>query len=252
MSHKFELIVKLFLSYIFLLLLCFLFYALIVLPVTEAEKVNAIIGLFGWSATIYAPIAAYILLDNWKAQNHYTVIINIIIEMLDEIENFSKAITTLRNTDIYDPLFENHIDFNIDLNKLQFDLHDYRQVVVQHLSQIEILENKIKLIQNKNIDNPVFGVSLSHAKDLSLNLYSDIVYIYLICYKHKKEIYDRGDRPKTFFVKYANEDFKKFINLSYMHELMMGSKLNYKFSERQTLVIEELNNKVMLFRKNLD
>lgn len=251
MSHKFELIVKLFLSYFFLLLLCFLFYALIVLPVTEAEKVNAIIGLFGWSATIYAPIAAYILLDNWKAQNHYIVKINILIEMLDTIESFSKSITTLRNTDIYDPLFENNIDFNSDLNKLQFDLHDYYQVIRDHLSKLEILENKIKLIQNKNINNPVFGDSLSHAKELAMNLYIDIIYIYTLCFKHK-EIYDRGERPKTFYVKYKHEDLKRFINLSYMNELNLGNKLNYKFSERQTRVIEELNCKIMTFRNTLD
>lgn len=252
MTHKFELIVKLFLSYICLLLLCFLFYALVVLPVTEAEKVNAIIGLFGWSATIYAPIAAYVLLDNWKAQNHYIVKINILIEMLDTIELFSKAIDNLRSEDIYEPLLKNEIDFELDLNKLQFELYDLYENINQYRKKIEILESKIKLIQNKDDQNTVFGVALKKAEELSLMLYKDIIWIYTRCYMVKREIYDKGQRPKNFSINYSTEDLKRFINLSFMSEMHLGNELNYNFSRKKTLVIEELNNKVMLFRNTLD
>lgn len=71
MDKKFDLLGKLIVSYVFILAIGFLIYSLVVLPADEAEKVNAIIGLLGWSATFFAPIAAYILLDNWKDQKKY-------------------------------------------------------------------------------------------------------------------------------------------------------------------------------------
>lgn len=71
MGNKIDLIGKLLIAYIFILSLCFLLYSLVVLPTNGAEKVNAIIGLLGWSATIFAPIAAYFLLDSWKDQEKF-------------------------------------------------------------------------------------------------------------------------------------------------------------------------------------
>ncbi|MEQ1307736.1 hypothetical protein [Acinetobacter bereziniae] len=71
MDKKIDLLGKLFISYSVILAVCFLFYSLVVLPITGAEKVNAIIGLLGWSATIFAPIAAYFLLDSWKDQEKF-------------------------------------------------------------------------------------------------------------------------------------------------------------------------------------
>ncbi|MDC4739982.1 hypothetical protein NQ810_18935, partial [Acinetobacter baumannii] len=68
MVKKIDLIAKLIITYIVILAFCFLLYALVVLPTTGAEKVNAIIGLLGWSATLFAPVAAFILINNWKEQ----------------------------------------------------------------------------------------------------------------------------------------------------------------------------------------
>lgn len=82
-----------------MLLLCFLFYSLVVLPVTEAEKVNAIIGLFGWSATIYAPIAAYILLDNWKDQAKYNEQINCLTAIHKNLHDIRNNIINIREQD---------------------------------------------------------------------------------------------------------------------------------------------------------
>lgn len=96
MSKKFELIIKLFLTYIFLLALCFIFYSLIVLPTNGAEKVNAIIGLLGWSATIFAPIAAFYLIDNWKEQTKYNEQLSILSSMIDETMFLVKNLSEYR------------------------------------------------------------------------------------------------------------------------------------------------------------
>ncbi|MDC5223261.1 hypothetical protein NRA24_14140, partial [Acinetobacter baumannii] len=96
MSKKFELIIKLVITYIFLLAICFIIYALIVLPVTGAEKVNAIIGLMGWSATIFAPIAAFYLIDNWKDQAKYNEQLTTLTSMINETLFLVKNIIDIR------------------------------------------------------------------------------------------------------------------------------------------------------------
>ncbi|NAS05483.1 hypothetical protein GPS47_07725 [Acinetobacter haemolyticus] len=68
MDKKISVVIKLLITYLTLLAICFLLYALVVLPVTGAEKVNSIIGLLGWSATLFAPMAALVLINNWKDQ----------------------------------------------------------------------------------------------------------------------------------------------------------------------------------------
>lgn len=93
MDKKIDLIAKLFITYIFILALCFLVYSLVVLPTNGAEKVNAIIGLLGWSATIFAPIAAIFLLDNWKDQKAYELRKEYISFLLHDLRSvFSKIL----------------------------------------------------------------------------------------------------------------------------------------------------------------
>ena len=99
MNIKLDLIGKLIITYIFLLSLCFLIYGLVVLPTNGAEKVNAIIGLLSWSATIYAPIAAYLLLDNWKDQKAYELKKEYIAIVLHDLRSiFTKFLQVCSNT----------------------------------------------------------------------------------------------------------------------------------------------------------
>lgn len=92
MDKKVDLIAKLFITYIFILALCFLLYSLVVIPTDGAEKVNAIIGLLGWSATLFAPVAAYFLLDSWKDQEKFKRT----IDLYDfGIESINKSIHNL-------------------------------------------------------------------------------------------------------------------------------------------------------------
>lgn len=96
MSNKIELIVKLIILYIFLLAVCILLYDLVVMPTNEAENVNAIIGLLGWSATIYAPIAAFFLLDSWKSQRKYELEYEYISNILINIKPIFEELTIIR------------------------------------------------------------------------------------------------------------------------------------------------------------
>lgn len=96
MDKKVDLIGKLFISYVLILAICFLLYSLVVLPTNEAEKVNAIIGLLGWSATIFTPIAALFLLNQWKNQTHYNARLELLSLMYAELNQLTLKIIEYR------------------------------------------------------------------------------------------------------------------------------------------------------------
>ncbi|MDC5530294.1 hypothetical protein OHX10_02215 [Acinetobacter baumannii] len=98
MIKKIDLIAKLIITYIVILALCFLLYALVVLPTTGAEKVNAIIGLLGWSATLFAPVAAFILINNWKEQIKHEKALECLSGVFNEISQFHFTIYYLKSS----------------------------------------------------------------------------------------------------------------------------------------------------------
>lgn len=100
MNKKINLIGKLSITYAFLLSLCFLFYALIVLPETGAEIVNAKVGLLGWSATIFAPIAAYFLLDSWKEQRKYELEYEYLSNILKNLKPIYEELIIIRGNSL--------------------------------------------------------------------------------------------------------------------------------------------------------
>ncbi|WP_336933172.1 hypothetical protein [Acinetobacter bereziniae] len=107
MNKKFELLAKLIITYVIMLGICFLLYSYVVIPTNGAEKINAITGLLGWSATIFAPIAAYFFLNSWKEQTQYNSALekieamieqlSILVTQLDEIRNKQNVFLFLNN-----------------------------------------------------------------------------------------------------------------------------------------------------------
>lgn len=152
MVKKIDLIAKLFITYIFILALCFLVYSLVVLPTSGAEKVNAIIGLLGWSATIFAPVAAFFLLDSWKDQTKYNANLELITEMVHVLSEISNAISEVRqDVRVYTSLMMNIIHkttFNEDFEKDKFELPDFKNIF-SLLEKLRILNLKIYLYDDK-------------------------------------------------------------------------------------------------------
>lgn len=152
MDKKIDLIAKLIITYIFILALCFLVYSLVVLPTSGAEKVNAIIGLLGWSATIFAPVAAFFLLDSWKDQTKYNANLELITEMVHVLSEISNAISEVRqDTRVCTSLMKNILynsKFNEDFEKEKFELPDFKNIL-SLLEKLRILNLKIYLYDDK-------------------------------------------------------------------------------------------------------
>ncbi|EXB27427.1 hypothetical protein J537_0584 [Acinetobacter baumannii 1437282] len=151
MVKKVDLFGKLIITYTFILALCFLLYALVVLPVNGAEKVNAIIGLLGWSATIYAPIAAFFLIDNWKDQTKYNATLNYITDIISAQSLLSEKLNEIRsNKDVFIHLTrilhdnpQNQNSYSEDLQTCSFT------EIFSILENIRILNLKIMMYDSK-------------------------------------------------------------------------------------------------------
>jgi len=95
MIKTIELTTKLLITYIVILAICCLIYALVVLPRDGVEKVNAIIGLLGWSVTLFVPLAIFILINNWKGQIKHEKALECLSNAFNQISQFHFKIYNL-------------------------------------------------------------------------------------------------------------------------------------------------------------
>lgn len=173
MDKKISFIAKLIIVYVVLLVICFLVYSLVVLPTNGAEKVNAIIGLLSWSATIFAPIAAFFLLDNWKEQKRF------------ELKKEYIALTL-------------H-----DLRKLNSNLIN----MLTQISNIESTEYKLVIVSSYLDSERLSNINLIH------NIYSNLkVYSHLSNHTEIDEIFYGFEQHNYFVEIYYKEVIKRYFN----------------------------------------
>ncbi|MEQ1091623.1 hypothetical protein ABLT91_10645 [Acinetobacter pittii] len=111
---------KLIITYLLILIICLIIFNIISSP-SDQDKNNVIVGLLGWSATIYAPIAAYLLLDNWKVQKKYEIQKEIIIKAIEKLALLDRDIKkycsyhfALKNISEEVILLHNYKEFNVE------------------------------------------------------------------------------------------------------------------------------------------
>lgn len=162
MNNKAYLIAKMLAIYTFLLALCFIFYVFIVLPTDGADKVNAIIGLLSWSATLFTPIAAYILIDNWKSQIKYNAQLELIANVVDELSKLSTQISKIRNDpNVFSYLYNLFLAYEgpENNNLATFELLDFTEIF-QTLENIRVSNLKI-YIYDENMKSHIFQKNIS-------------------------------------------------------------------------------------------
>lgn len=191
---KAELVAQAVIGYILLLLIVLAIYLIFALLVDlnifskQADQSTILTNLFIWSATLYTPFLAYMAYSDWKEQKHYDVVINTLNEMVDTVNNLSTEIDSFRGKSIYEPLFNNSIDFELDLNELQDQQHNALDEVKKQFNKLKSLELKIKITKNVKDDHPVLNDSFSDMSNEILQFFSAVTYIYLKVYKIKREI----------------------------------------------------------------
>ncbi|MFW1942905.1 hypothetical protein ACG93R_05290 [Acinetobacter guillouiae] len=160
MNKKIELLAKLTITYVIMLGICFLLYSYVVIPTNGAEKINAITGLLGWSATIFAPIAAYFFLNSWKEQTQYNSALEKIEEMLEQITFLVNQIEEIRNKQDVFLFLNNYLTNKNGFDELckssekRFDLPSFTDIY-KTLENIRVINLKILLL-GEEINTHVF------------------------------------------------------------------------------------------------
>lgn len=254
MDKKVDLIAKLFITYIFILALCFLVYSLVVLPTNGAEKVNAIIGLLGWSATIYTPVAAYFLLDSWKDQTKYNANLELLTEMVQVLSEISNAISEVRqNPRVCTSLMLNILHkpkFNEDFEQDKFELPDFKNIFAL-LEKLRVLNLKIYLYDDK-VSSHAF-MSKSFGRDAYDVLSSCIKGLDASFYR--VNIDDEASKADT-----SSEEYKEllqrcfYISNGFYHHYRSNydpSVVN-KYSDKLNLALDNAFKDIIEFRKSLN
>lgn len=155
MIKTIELIAKLLITYIVILAICFLIYALVVLPTNGAEKVNAIIGLLGWSATLFAPLAAFILINNWKEQIKHEKALECLSNAFNQISQLHFTIYYFKKSNKPDEIKRN---FNA------MTLEEFIEYTKEVLIEFENINQNISKIYN-DLSTIIFQFNLIFDKE---------------------------------------------------------------------------------------
>ncbi|MFV5404669.1 MULTISPECIES: hypothetical protein [unclassified Acinetobacter] len=173
------------------------------------DKGAAIATMFGWSAGLFAPLSAFVLLNAWKEQNNFMVKRDLMIDALEYLDEATRAIGQIywliyinETKNYFYPYNEKNIP--LDLHKFIMDEHT---IFVKNLGKFQkvalrILDNAkskefddLYEILNKLHDEIIYALDMKNKKiKVDIQTYDD-KFPYLYDYYHdllkKKENYEK-------------------------------------------------------------
>ncbi|MCL6176983.1 hypothetical protein [Acinetobacter baumannii] len=143
-TNTFSRLVALFLLYIFLVAVGFFVYAVIIGKPGVGERGATIAGILGWTATLYAPVAAFFIIDIWKDQVKHQKALDHLSNAYSLVGKFNTTLQRLRLDRNYSHLVRVY-------NKTMFpELQEYLlKLEIQFLDQVNTLINIYDDIQNE-------------------------------------------------------------------------------------------------------
>jgi hypothetical protein len=146
---RFELIVKLIISYLTLLAFIILFYSFNTNPASAGNDLNAKGAVFSnllvWSATMFTPVAAYFFYDSWKEQYNHSVYSKQIQEVLDSYVTVFYKMLTIDNR----------------MLKLNFDIASLtKSLGYQYSLESEKIESQKKILINFEADMNIYLIDI--------------------------------------------------------------------------------------------
>lgn len=184
-TNTFSRLVALFLLYIFLVAVGFFVYAVIIGKPDDNERGATIAGILGWTATLYAPIAAFFIIDVWKDQVKHQKALDHLSNAYSLIGKFERTLQRLRSDRKYTRLGRIY-------NKTSFsEFQDYLlKLEIQFLDETNILlrinddiQNELSLYKlalgEENLDFNQLTVELLIISYGLNNVYSKFVELHL-------------------------------------------------------------------------
>ncbi|MBU3169587.1 hypothetical protein [Acinetobacter baumannii] len=179
-----------------------LIYILIIYPL-DGDKASSLASMFGFAATLFAPIAALFVLDNWKIQKKYEMEKEIIVKIIDKI--------TLIDRDL-----KKFCTYHFAIEKIKNEiiaLHNYKEFnVSKRQDQLLELAADIKLISLITKDEVILSLyNQFEGQVLHLDKLNKIFYLSL--YPPYYEKIDRPFREQTILEKgpYKSDEEKESL-----------------------------------------
>lgn len=253
MNKNVELVGKLFLAYLLLIGICFLIYILAAMPESKTDKITSIMGLLGWSATIFTPIAAFILLDSWKSQIKYNARLEQIVNVIDELSRLSKQIDKVRNDPkVFSYLYklflayEDYQDSDIEI----FELPDFTDIF-QTLENIRVCNLKIYIYDEK-MQSHIFQKKISGQDSYEkLERYIKGLEASFVKVKmHRKEI-DKGINSEES-IRHLQKCLYISSNFANAYRSSINPSVDNIFLEQLNSAIEQSFEDIKIFRKSLN
>lgn len=187
------LIFKLISSYLLILIICIILYYFLFTPLNPTDTINVKIGILSWSASFYAPIAAYFFFDSWKLQIKEQRKEMFILNYLKEIESIRDFLSSII-------LYESELkDLNLITNKLSTTR---KNINPKHLETSKIL----KIYLKDNELNKLIDEEFNNRSKLISNYLNDLKEAYLS--KNDEDL-------QNFHKKYSTDKFKEGIIIHY-------------------------------------
>jgi hypothetical protein len=205
---KTKIIKDLTIGYLVIMVIMTLITYFLIYPLA-VDKGTAIATMFGWSAGIFAPLSAFVLLNAWKEQNNFIVKRDLMIDALEYLDEAFRAIGQIywliyinETKSYFYPYNEKNIP--VDLYKFIMDEHTifvktlgkFHKVALRVLEEEKSKEfNDLYKILNKLHDEIIYVLDMKNKKiQVDIRAYNE-KFPYLYDYYHellkKKENYEQ-------------------------------------------------------------
>lgn len=174
---KTKIIKDLTIGYLVIMVIMTLITYFLIYPLA-VDKGTAIATMFGWSAGIFAPLSAFVLLNAWKEQNNFIVKRDLMIDALEYLDEAFRAIGQIywliyinETKSYFYPYNEKNIP--VDLYKFIMDEHTifvktlgkFHKVALRVLEEEKSKEfNDLYKILNKLHDEIIYVLDMKNKK----------------------------------------------------------------------------------------
>lgn len=132
---KINLVIKMITTFIFVLVISLLIYKFFIYPLS-GDKASSLASMFGFAATLFAPIAAFLLINNWKEQLKHEKGLESLSNAFNEICSIHFILYYLKKSGKTDEIKENFEKLNNeDFLKYTKETLEYFEEINEKISQ---------------------------------------------------------------------------------------------------------------------
>lgn len=215
------------------------------------EYMAATANVAVFSATLFAPIAALILYDNWKVQKNYDLnkeillsIDNIIFEIYNDLFKKINCLTVLNEIDNY---------------KIQIENYEDNKKISNHINELNQLQSKIELydaLNKKELKNHFnnFGGAIFRIVHISNEIYSsyDEFALKIKIKNTNNTIFDRYNNSEKIIYRKEIENVKKSMLKNHRYQSNENATsifLNFdeafiEFKNQYNIITKEVRDKI--------